>query len=72
MVHATVLQLPAAVRPEVREKQTTPELREPFAFLLTRMPASGAHLCDFDARADDAIVGGIMKVTAVTEDAPRV
>jgi hypothetical protein len=35
------------------------------------MPASGAHLCDFDARADDAIVGGIMKVAAVMEDAPR-
>ena len=40
--------------------------------MLTRMPASGAHLCDFDARADDAIVGGIMKVAAVMEDAPRV
>jgi hypothetical protein len=26
---ATVLQLPAAVRPEVREKQATPEIREP-------------------------------------------
>jgi hypothetical protein len=31
----------------------------------------GTRLCDFDALADDAIVGGIMKVTAVSEDAPR-
>jgi hypothetical protein len=29
-------------------------------------------LSDFDALADDAIVGGIMKVTAVSEDARRV
>jgi hypothetical protein len=28
-VRATVLQLPAAARPEAREKQATPEVREP-------------------------------------------
>jgi hypothetical protein len=27
----------------------------------------GARLCDFDALADDAIVGGIMKLPAVLE-----
>ena len=46
---ATVLQLPAAVRPEAREKQATPEIREPFAFFLTGTRAS-AH-----SRADGRI-----------------